>query len=119
MVLPLCHPLFLFTERTEEIFHQSPFQEGPKLVDPSHFQRGKLAYLGIGMFSGSYRTFFLIQIDKHLDIIADVHVLCYITLWKQDFTFFTTVEIKSEIYGLYYSEGIVVSESEHVLKFIV
>ena len=89
----LFHPLLLFTERTEEIFHQSPFQEGTELVHPCHLKIGKLAHLGIWTLCGGYRALLLIQVEKHLDLVADMHVFGHVTLGKKDLTFLTAVKI--------------------------
>jgi hypothetical protein len=43
-----------------------------------------------------------------------MHVFGYVTLGKEDLTSLSTVKIQSEINGLNYSEGIVISESKHV-----
>ena len=43
-----------------------------------------------------------------------MHVFGHIALGKEDLTFLPSVKIQSEINGLDYSEGVVVSESEHV-----
>ena len=66
------------------------------------------------MLGGGYGALFLIKVDKHFNLVADVHIIGYVTLGKEDFAFLATVEIESEVYGLDYSEGIVVSESKHV-----
>ena len=114
VMLSLLHSLLLFTERAEEVFHQTPFEEGAILIDPSHFEAGKLADLGVGVLGSGHWAFFLIKIDEHLYLVTDVHVFSYITLGQKDFTLFSTVEVKSEINGLYNSEGVVVSKGEHI-----
>ena len=95
--MALFHAHLLFTEGTEEILHQSPFQESTILVDPCHFQPSELAYFGNRVLGGGNGAFLLIQIDEHLDFVADVHVFGHITLREKDLAFFTAVKVKSEI----------------------
>ena len=89
----LLHPLLLLTERAEEILHQSPFQEGTELVHPRHLKVGKLAHLGVWPFGGGNRAFFLIKVEKHFYLVADMHVFGHIALGKEDLTFLPTVKI--------------------------
>ena len=84
------------------------------MVYPRYFEIGKLAHLGVWPFGGGNRAFFLIKVEKHFYLVADMHVFGHIALGKEDLTFLPSVKIQSEINGLDYSEGVVVSESEHV-----
>lgn len=42
---PFLHFHLLFTERYKKVFHQSPIQKRTKLINPCHFQTGKLVHL--------------------------------------------------------------------------
>ena len=88
--LSLLHPLLLFTEGTEEILHKTPFEESAILVDPCHFKAGELTHLGDRMLGGGYGALFLIKVDKHFNLVADVHIFGYVTLGKEDLAFFET-----------------------------
>ena len=78
------HALLLFAEGTEEVFHQSPFQEGPILVDPGHFEPCELAYLGQRLLGGGYEALVLVEIDEYLYFVADSESVRHIAVGQQD-----------------------------------
>ena len=49
VALPFHHACFLFAERAEQVFHQSPIQECTVFVGPGTFQPGELTHLSQGM----------------------------------------------------------------------
>ena len=66
------------------------------------------------MFRGRNGALVLVEVDEHRQVIADVHVLRHVALGKEYLTFLSAVKIEPEVDFLDYSEGIVVSEVEHI-----
>ena len=67
------HAHFLFTKRTEEIFHQTPVEVGSIFVHPCAFEVGELSHLDEWMLSGSDEAFILVEIKEH---VKDVTYFC-------------------------------------------
>ena len=77
--LALLHAHFLFAERTEKVLHESPVEECAVLVHPRYLQVSEVAHLAKRMLSSGNRTFVLVKIDKHLQFVAGLDALWYVT----------------------------------------
>lgn len=55
------HALLLLAERTEDVLHQAPTEEGTILIDPFHFQISEVAHLGKWSLGGGDDTFLLVK----------------------------------------------------------
>lgn len=75
------HALLLLTERTEEVFHQSPIEECTKLINPSHLKVGKIAYHSLRLECGSHTALLIVEIDKHFHLIAYLKSFWHIAVW--------------------------------------
>ena len=72
------HAHFLLAEGTEQVFHESPFQERTILVYPCHLKAGKLAHLGNRMFGCCHQSLIDVEIQEHLYLVANVCSLRHI-----------------------------------------
>ena len=77
--LALLHAHLLLAERTEKVLHESPVEERAVLVHPRYLQVSEVAHLAKRMLSSGNRTFVLVKIDKHLQLIAGLDALWYVT----------------------------------------
>ena len=84
VALAALHALLLLAEGAEEVFHQSPVQEGAILVGPGDLQEGKLTHLGQRMLGGGDDTLVLVEIDEHFQHVAVVHLRGDIALRQED-----------------------------------
>ena len=103
------HFPLLFAERAEEVFHQSPAQEGAVLVDPRHFHVAELSHLGDGSLGGGYEALVLVEVDEHFQGVARSGVFWYIAGGQQDFAFLAAVEVEAEVHLLCHGQLVVVA----------
>ena len=107
------HALFLFAEGAEQVFHQSPVEEGAILVGPCALHPRELAHLGNGVLGGGYNALVLVEVEENLQLVADVHVFGHIAVGQQDVAFFATVQVESVVGVLLDAEGVVIAELDH------
>ena len=101
VALTLLHLHLLLPEGDKQVFHQAPVEKGTKVVDPCHFEIGKIAHLCQGLTHGGHQTLVLVQIDEDLYLLTDLDGGGNFALRQQDFTIAdTTIQIISEIYLL-------------------
>ena len=107
--LATLHALFLFAEGAEQVFHQSPMQEGPIFIGPSTLHPRKLPHFCYRMLCGGDGTFVLIQIDKYLYFITDTHIFRYIPIGQKDVAFIAAVQIQTVICTFLDSQYMIIS----------
>ena len=87
----LLHALLLLTERAEEVFHQSPVQEGSVFIGPATLHPRKLTDLGNWMQGGGNDTLVLVKIKEHLYFCPDGQTVGHIALGEQYLAFVATI----------------------------
>ena len=95
VALASLHAHFLFTEGTEEVFHQAPVEIGTIFVGPSAFEVGELSHLDEGMLGRGDEAFLLVEIKEHVKNVANLRAFGHITLGQQDVADIAAFEIKS------------------------
>ena len=91
------HTLFLFAEGTEQVFHQSPIQEGPIFIGPCTLHPCEFSDFCYRMLCGSDGSLVLIEIDKHFYLITDAHIFCDVTVWQEDISLVAPVQVQSVV----------------------
>lgn len=51
------------------------------------------------LLGGSDESLVLVEVDKHLKLVANAHLFGYVTGRKKDFSFFTSVKVNAEVYS--------------------
>ena len=85
------HALLLLTERTEDIFHQAPTEEGSILIDPLHFEVSEVAYLGEWGLGSGDDTLLLVEVNEYVEFIADADSFGDIAGREKDFPLVTSI----------------------------
>ena len=91
------HPLFLFTEGTEQVFHQSPVQKSSVFIGPCALHPCKFSDFSYRVFCSGDGTFVLIEIDKHLYLITYAHIFGYISVRQEDISLIAPIQIQSVV----------------------
>ena len=130
VVLAHLHAFLLFAEGAEEVFHQSPFQEGSVFVDPGHLQPGELADLGQWALGGGDEALVLVEIDEDLYFFpdgetighgrtpADEHggsqAFRYVAVGQEDVAcLFVAFQVEALLCLMVNDKGVVVAEFNH------
>ena len=110
IALTFLHPLFLFTERTEQVFHQSPVKESSILIGPCALQPCEVSHLGKRLEGGGNQFLVLVEVDEHFYVVTHSCTFRDIAGRQEYLTFVTSIEVHAEINALYDAQGVVVSE---------
>ena len=119
VALALLHALLLFAEGAEEVFYQSPVEECSILVYPRHFEVCKVAHLAQRVLGGSHRTFVLVEIYKHFELVARLRAFGYVAFGQQNLSLVAAVEIQSEVNLLDHGHLVVITKFYHIFCFVL
>ena len=90
--------LELFVERQKKILGQAPVKKRPHPVHIHHFETGKLAQLNPRAAKRCNRHIIRVQVNKHLQSVAQPCTFRHLRFWQQDATFRATLKIHSKIH---------------------
>ena len=107
------HSTLLLAERHKEVFHHTPVEERAVLVDPRHFEIGKVAHRGQRLFGGGHESFRLVEIDKELEGVARSHRLGDVGFWDENFAQFSPINIRSVVGETRDGEGVILANVYH------
>ena len=105
----------LFAKREQEVFGESPVEEGADLrIDIDDFQAGKLADHGARGFGGGHETVFRVEIHKHIEHVSRLCALGDVTARKENAGLGAVVEEKTGGGFAEYAECIAFANVDHV-----
>ena len=109
VAMTFLHLHLLFTERHEEVLHQSPIEESTIFVHPCHFQASELVHLHQRLEGGGNETFLIVEINEHIEHIARAASFGHIAGGQQDFTIVSPIEVHTEIHFFHHFQLVVFS----------
>ena len=115
----LQHTHFLFAERAEQVFHQSPVEERSVLVDPRNLKISEVAYLCQRYLCCGNEPLLIVEIDEHFHRIAGFGTLGHVATRQQYLALIASVKIQSEVHFFNDSQYVVVAELYHVSLFLI
>lgn len=92
------HAHFLFTEGTEEVFHQAPVEVGTIFVGPGAFEIGELSHLDEGVFGGGDEAFLLVEIKEHVEYVTNLGTFWHIAFRQQNVANLASFEIEPVLF---------------------
>ena len=92
------HAHFLLAEGAEEVFHQSPFEIGTIFVRPGAFEIGELTHLNEGVLCGGDEAFVLVEVEEHVNDVANLGAFGHITLGQQDIAYIAAFQIHAVVF---------------------
>ena len=97
MVLAHFHRAALFAEGHKEVFHHAPREKRPVLVDPRHFQAGKIAHLRQGTFGSGHQALALIEINEQTLRVAGSPFGTNVGFGDENFAHLPTVDVSAVV----------------------
>ena len=98
------HLFLLLTERTEEILHQSPVEEGAILVHPRAFETSEVTHLGEGCLRCCHEPLLLVEVDEAAHLVTYLCAFRYVFLRHEDVPL--AASIKEDTEGLLATGGV-------------
>lgn len=93
VALASLHTDFLLTEWAEKVLHQSPVEVCSVLVGPCALEVGKFSYLNEWVLGGGNESFFLIEVEEHIECVANLRSLWYVACREQDVAYLASFKV--------------------------
>ena len=113
VVLAHFHRAALFAERNKEVFHHAPREKRSVLVDPCHFQAGKVAHLCQRTFGSGHQALALVEIDKQTLRVSGSPFGTNVGFGDENFAHVPAVDVSAVVGEASEGEGVETADLKH------